>query len=200
MWIFRKSIFILLSQSSFTHDSWHLFCFYFSRKHVSVGINVLEIYLYLFPLYWIHSWLRWHLFLFLFVQETWFCRLECPSDPCTSFLLKIGFTHDSDQTCFYFCLSRKHDSVGLNVLQIYVHLSSSKLASLMTQIKPVFIFVCPGNMFVILVVLRHRHMRTLTNVFFLNLTIGDFMVTVICIPITLGNYVYMWVWELIYDL
>ncbi|GFO25136.1 orexin receptor type 2 [Plakobranchus ocellatus] len=52
-----------------------------------------------------------------------------------------------------------------------------------------------GNMFVILVVLRHRHMRTLTNVFFLNLTIGDFMVTVICIPITLGNYVYLdWIY------
>ncbi|XP_059142632.1 QRFP-like peptide receptor [Physella acuta] len=47
-----------------------------------------------------------------------------------------------------------------------------------------------GNLFVILVVLRHRHMRTLTNVFFLNLTIGDFMVNCICIPITLGNYVY----------
>ncbi|GFR66418.1 orexin receptor type 2 [Elysia marginata] len=54
-----------------------------------------------------------------------------------------------------------------------------------------FIIGFMGNMFVILVVLRHRHMRTLTNVFFLNLTIGDFMVTVICIPITLGNYVYM---------
>ncbi|CAG5115747.1 unnamed protein product [Candidula unifasciata] len=33
-------------------------------------------------------------------------------------------------------------------------------------------------------------MRTLTNVFFLNLTIGDFMVTCICIPVTLGSSVY----------
>ncbi|RUS70227.1 hypothetical protein EGW08_022011 [Elysia chlorotica] len=58
-----------------------------------------------------------------------------------------------------------------------------------------FIIGFLGNMFVILVVLRHRHMRTLTNVFFLNLTIGDFMVTVICIPITLGNYVYIdWIY------
>ncbi|KAK6963901.1 FMRFamide receptor [Biomphalaria glabrata] len=47
-----------------------------------------------------------------------------------------------------------------------------------------------GNVFVILVVLRHRHMRTLTNVFFFNLTIGDFMVNCICIPTTLFFYIY----------
>ncbi|XP_046554216.1 QRFP-like peptide receptor [Haliotis rubra] len=52
-----------------------------------------------------------------------------------------------------------------------------------------------GNMFVILVVAKHRSMRTLTNVFFLNLTIGDLLVVCICIPITLGNYVYRdWVY------
>ena len=47
-----------------------------------------------------------------------------------------------------------------------------------------------GNLFVILVVVRQRHMRTLTNVFFLNLTIGDLMVVSVCIPITLGNHIY----------
>ncbi|KAK6173960.1 hypothetical protein SNE40_017326 [Patella caerulea] len=52
-----------------------------------------------------------------------------------------------------------------------------------------------GNAFVILVVVRQRHMRTLTNVFFLNLTIGDLLVLIICIPITLGNYLYRdWVY------
>lgn len=47
-----------------------------------------------------------------------------------------------------------------------------------------------GNVFVILVVFRHQRMRTLTNVFLVNLTIGDLMVVCVCIPITLGNYVY----------
>ncbi|XP_025102680.1 QRFP-like peptide receptor isoform X2 [Pomacea canaliculata] len=52
-----------------------------------------------------------------------------------------------------------------------------------------------GNVFVILVILRHRHMRTLTNVFFLNLTVGDLMVVCVCLPITLGNYIYRdWVY------
>ena len=52
-----------------------------------------------------------------------------------------------------------------------------------------------GNVFVILVILRHRHMRTLTNVFFVNLTVGDLMVVCICLPITLGNYIYKdWVY------
>ena len=47
-----------------------------------------------------------------------------------------------------------------------------------------------GNVFVILVILRHRHMRTLTNVFFVNLTVGDLMVVCICLPITLGTHIY----------
>ncbi|KAK7105860.1 hypothetical protein V1264_017185 [Littorina saxatilis] len=58
-----------------------------------------------------------------------------------------------------------------------------------------FVVGLVGNVFVILVILRHRHMRTLTNVFFVNLTIGDLMVVCICLPITLGNYVYKnWVY------
>ncbi|XP_046376099.1 QRFP-like peptide receptor [Haliotis rufescens] len=58
-----------------------------------------------------------------------------------------------------------------------------------------FVLGILGNTFVILVVAKHRSMRTLTNVFFLNLTIGDLLVVCVCIPITLGNYVYRdWVY------
>nr|KAG5708638.1 hypothetical protein BaRGS_034855 [Batillaria attramentaria] len=58
-----------------------------------------------------------------------------------------------------------------------------------------FVVGLVGNVFVILVILRHRHMRTLTNVFFVNLTVGDLMVVCICLPITLGNYIYKnWVY------
>jgi hypothetical protein len=47
-----------------------------------------------------------------------------------------------------------------------------------------------GNIMVIAVVIRHRSMRTLTNMFLVNLAIGDFLVIVICMPLTLGSLVY----------
>lgn len=53
-----------------------------------------------------------------------------------------------------------------------------------------FILGITGNVFVIAVVIQYKHMRTLTNVFLVNLTIGDLLVVIICIPITLGNYIY----------
>lgn len=53
-----------------------------------------------------------------------------------------------------------------------------------------FILGITGNVFVIAVVIQYKHMRTLTNVFLVNLTIGDLLVVLICIPITLGNYIY----------
>ncbi|CAG2237908.1 QRFP-like peptide receptor [Mytilus edulis] len=53
-----------------------------------------------------------------------------------------------------------------------------------------FILGITGNIFVIAVVAQYKHMRTLTNVFLVNLTVGDLLVALICIPITLGEYVY----------
>jgi hypothetical protein len=59
----------------------------------------------------------------------------------------------------------------------------------------VFLLGILGNIFVIAVVTHYRHMRTLTNVFLVNLTIGDLLVVCVCIPITLGNYIYTdWVY------
>ncbi|XP_033758698.1 QRFP-like peptide receptor [Pecten maximus] len=53
-------------------------------------------------------------------------------------------------------------------------------------------FICGilGNIFVIAVVVQYQHMRTLTNVFLVNLTVGDLLVVCICIPMTLGSYIY----------
>ncbi|XP_062572455.1 QRFP-like peptide receptor [Saccostrea cucullata] len=47
-----------------------------------------------------------------------------------------------------------------------------------------------GNIFVIITVLHYKHMRTLTNVFLVNLAISDLLVVLFCIPITLGTSVY----------
>ncbi|XP_061184763.1 QRFP-like peptide receptor [Saccostrea echinata] len=54
----------------------------------------------------------------------------------------------------------------------------------------VFLFGLFGNIFVIITVLHYKHMRTLTNVFLVNLTISDLLVVLFCIPITLGTSVY----------
>jgi hypothetical protein len=62
--------------------------------------------------------------------------------------------------------------------------------SLMVLYSIAFILGITGNIFVIAVVIQYKHMRTLTNVFLVNLTVGDLLVVLICIPITLGEYVY----------
>lgn len=62
--------------------------------------------------------------------------------------------------------------------------------SLMVMYSVAFILGIAGNIFVIAVVAQYKHMRTLTNVFLVNLTAGDLLVVLICIPITLGEYIY----------
>lgn len=47
-----------------------------------------------------------------------------------------------------------------------------------------------GNIFVIFVIIKFKSMRTLTNYFLVNLTVGDILVVLICIPVTLGSTVY----------
>uniref|UniRef100_A0A8C7CWW7 G-protein coupled receptors family 1 profile domain-containing protein n=1 Tax=Oncorhynchus kisutch TaxID=8019 RepID=A0A8C7CWW7_ONCKI len=42
-----------------------------------------------------------------------------------------------------------------------------------------------GNMLVSLVVLRNRNMRSVTNLFILNLAISDLLIGVFCVPTTL---------------
>ncbi|XP_060562646.1 QRFP-like peptide receptor [Ruditapes philippinarum] len=54
----------------------------------------------------------------------------------------------------------------------------------------IFIIGLLGNLFVIFVIIRFKSMRTLTNYFLVNLTCGDILVIVICIPVTLGSTVY----------
>ncbi|KAK3611143.1 hypothetical protein CHS0354_009608 [Potamilus streckersoni] len=53
-----------------------------------------------------------------------------------------------------------------------------------------FVVGLVGNVSVILVIVKFKHMRTLTNVFLMNLAIGDILVVFVCIPVSLGNCVY----------
>ncbi len=47
-----------------------------------------------------------------------------------------------------------------------------------------------GNLLVILVVMRDKHMRSITNIFLVNLAIGDLLVVILCLPFTLATYIY----------
>lgn len=46
----------------------------------------------------------------------------------------------------------------------------------------IFVTGLVGNLLVIAVVAKNVHMRNLTNIFFLNLAVGDFLVILICLP------------------
>ena len=54
----------------------------------------------------------------------------------------------------------------------------------------VFIVGLLGNVLVIVVIIKFKSMRTLTNVFLVNLTIGDILVILICVPLTLAGQIY----------
>lgn len=51
----------------------------------------------------------------------------------------------------------------------------------------VFIVGIFGNLLVVIVVLKNSHMRTITNIFIVNLAIGDFFVILICLPPTIAT-------------
>ncbi|XP_014678987.1 PREDICTED: neuropeptide FF receptor 2-like [Priapulus caudatus] len=59
----------------------------------------------------------------------------------------------------------------------------------------VFVVGLVGNLFVFAVVARYRSMRTVTYTFLVNLAVGDVMVVIICMPMTLGSTVYrLWIY------
>lgn len=49
----------------------------------------------------------------------------------------------------------------------------------------IFLFAVTGNLLVILTLVQNKRMRTVTNVFLLNLAISDLLLAVFCMPFTL---------------
>lgn len=49
----------------------------------------------------------------------------------------------------------------------------------------IFLLCMVGNALVCFTVLRNRHMRTVTNMFILNLAVSDLLVGIFCMPTTL---------------
>ena len=84
----------------------------------------------------------------------------------------------------------------LNKVDDFDHFDFSPLSiALIVLYSLVFVIGLLGNVCVIIILIKFKSMRTLTNVFLVNLTVGDILVILICVPLTLGNTVYRkWVY------
>lgn len=79
--------------------------------------------------------------------------------------------------------------VGANTTNItyypYYQHSLYVAASFVLAYFLIFLLCMVGNILVCLIVVENRHMRTVINLFILNLAISDLLVGIFCIPTTL---------------
>uniref|UniRef100_G1MHM3 Neuropeptide FF receptor 1 n=1 Tax=Ailuropoda melanoleuca TaxID=9646 RepID=G1MHM3_AILME len=75
-------------------------------------------------------------------------------------------------------------AVNLTFSSYYQH-SSAVAAMFIVAYVLIFLLCMVGNALVCFVVLRNRHMRTVTNMFILNLAVSDLLVGIFCMPTTL---------------
>lgn len=77
-----------------------------------------------------------------------------------------------------------NDSRNITFLPYYQH--SLPVATLFILAYVLIFSLCMvGNILVCFIVLKNRQMRTVTNIFILNLAISDVLVGIFCLPITL---------------
>jgi hypothetical protein len=91
-------------------------------------------------------------------------------------------------------LFHDYSPLHLDIAQAFMDglltLSSPFTIVLIVLYSLVFVVGLVGNAMVIWVIVRYRNMRTVTNMFFVNLSVGDLLVVVVCMPFTLAPYVY----------
>ncbi|KAL1267209.1 hypothetical protein QQF64_002884 [Cirrhinus molitorella] len=81
--------------------------------------------------------------------------------------------------------STNSSTVGGIVLFPYYQHTLSTAALFTLAYLFIFLLCLMGNGLVCAIVLRNRHMRTVTNIFILNLAVSDLLVGIFCIPTTL---------------
>ncbi|ESP05281.1 hypothetical protein LOTGIDRAFT_102897, partial [Lottia gigantea] len=60
---------------------------------------------------------------------------------------------------------------------------------------PIFLLAVLGNSSVLMIILWHPPLRTITNLFLVNLAMADFSVCIVCIPMAVGQAVYsVWIY------
>lgn len=87
----------------------------------------------------------------------------------------------------------------INITYVNYYLHQPQVAAIFISSYFLIFFLCMvGNTVVCFIVIRNKHMHTVTNFFILNLAISDLLVGIFCMPITLldniiaGMLSYVW--------
>lgn len=74
----------------------------------------------------------------------------------------------------------------INITYVNYYLHQPQVAAIFISSYLLIFFLCMvGNTIVCFIVIRNKHMHTVTNFFILNLAISDLLVGIFCMPITL---------------
>ncbi|KAM4854969.1 neuropeptide FF receptor 2 [Thomomys bottae] len=74
----------------------------------------------------------------------------------------------------------------INITYVNYYLHQPQVAAIfITAYFLIFVLCMVGNTMVCLIVMRNRHMHTVTNLFIFNLAVSDLLVGIFCMPITL---------------
>lgn len=115
---------------------------------------------------------------FVSIQLSMHSLISSVSNRVTLCLSLSAVMNSSDETRMV-----EFDS-NVTLLPYYMHSARMALSYVL-----LYTFVCVvcvgGNTLVFVVVLTNRNMRSVTNLFILNLAISDLLVGVVCVPITL---------------
>ncbi|CAL1530903.1 unnamed protein product, partial [Lymnaea stagnalis] len=100
-----------------------------------------------------------------------FCEREYNRTNGTLRALQVGFENATRQQYINVCVNqRRANSVSQFIIIPY---------------GLIFLLSVVGNTLVILTLVRHKKMRTITNMYLLNLAISDLLLAVFCMPFTL---------------
>ncbi|KAF5926771.1 hypothetical protein HPG69_001401 [Diceros bicornis minor] len=82
--------------------------------------------------------------------------------------------------------TKHHLNSEINIFYVNYYLYEPQVAAIFIISYSLIFFLCMvGNTVVCFIVIRNKHMHTVTNLFILNLAISDLLVGIFCMPVTL---------------
>uniref|UniRef100_A0A8C1Y3I7 G-protein coupled receptors family 1 profile domain-containing protein n=1 Tax=Cyprinus carpio TaxID=7962 RepID=A0A8C1Y3I7_CYPCA len=124
----------------------------------------------------------WHFFIFPCFSSHFFSNYDASEglwDAASIYIISDLLS------CINQTNSTNSSTVGGIVLFPYYQHSLPTAALFTLAYLFIFLLCLMGNSLVCVIVLRNRHMRTVTNIFILNLAVSDLLVGIFCIPTTL---------------
>lgn len=78
----------------------------------------------------------------------------------------------------------RYSEGNVSYVDFYLHQPSVAAVFIISYLL-IFLLCMVGNSVVCFIILRNKHMRTVTNLFLLNLAVSDLLVGIFCMPTTL---------------